>query len=76
LELESFDGGTQVPLGVQLEAVRLVGERGVAVAQAARDLDLHVNVLRNWVREQSADPRQAFPQRIGLSRRGCASPSC
>ena len=29
--------------------------------QAARDLDLHVNVLRKWVREQSADPQQAFP---------------
>jgi transposase len=45
----------------KLEAVRLVRDRGVAVAQAARDLDLHVNVLRKWVREQSADPQQAFP---------------
>ena len=44
----------------KLEAVKLVRERGVAVAQAARDLDLHVNVLRKWVREQSADPQQAF----------------
>ncbi len=31
----------------KLEAVRLVKDRGVAVAQAARDLDLHENVLRN-----------------------------
>jgi len=45
----------------KLEAVRLVQERGVAVAQAARDLDLHENVLRKWVREQAADPQQAFP---------------
>jgi transposase len=45
----------------KLEAVRLVQERGVAVAQAARDLDLHVNVLRKWVRERAADPQQAFP---------------
>ena len=30
-------------------------------AQAARDLDLHVNVLRKWVREQAAGPVQAFP---------------
>ena len=44
----------------KLEAVRLVRDRGVAVAQAARDLDLHVNVLRKWVCEQSADPQQAF----------------
>ena len=34
----------------KLEAVRLVRERGVAVAQAARDLDVHGNVLRKWVR--------------------------
>ena len=45
----------------KLEAVRLVRERGVAVAQAARDLDLHENVLRKWVREQADDPQQAFP---------------
>jgi transposase len=45
----------------KLEAVRLVRERGVTVAQAARDLDVHENVLRKWVREFDADPRQAFP---------------
>ena len=45
----------------KLEAVRLVSERGVAMAQAALDLGLHVNVLRKWLREQSADPQQAFP---------------
>lgn len=45
----------------KLEAVRLVKERGVAVAQAARDLDVHENVLRKWMREQAADSQQAFP---------------
>ena len=45
----------------KLEAVRLVRERGVGVAQAARDLDLHENVLRKWVRELGADPQHAFP---------------
>jgi len=45
----------------KLEAVRLVNERGVAVTQAARDLELHENVLRKWVRELVADPQQAFP---------------
>ncbi len=45
----------------KLEAVKLVRERGVAVAQAARDLDLHENVLRKWMREQAVDPQQAFP---------------
>jgi transposase-like protein len=41
--------------------VSLVKDRGVAVAQAARDLDLHDNVLRKWVRELGKDPKQAFP---------------
>ena len=45
----------------KLEAVRLVKERGVSVAQAARDLDVHENVLRKWVRDWAADPQQAFP---------------
>lgn len=34
----------------KLEAVRLVRERRVAVAQAARDLDVHENVLRKWAK--------------------------
>ena len=45
----------------KVEAVRLVIERGVSAAQAARDLGVHTNVLRNWVREHRADPAQAFP---------------
>ena len=45
----------------KVEAVRLIKERGVAIAQAARDLDVHENVLRKWVKELSADPAQAFP---------------
>lgn len=43
------------------EAVRLVRERGVSVAEAARGLDLHENVLRKWVRAVEDDPLQAFP---------------
>ena len=45
----------------KLEAVKLVKNRGVSVAQAARDLDVRENVLRKWVRELAADPQQAFP---------------
>jgi transposase len=45
----------------KLEAVRLVKDRGVSVAQAARDLDVHENVLRKWMRELAAAPQQAFP---------------
>jgi len=45
----------------KFEAVRLVKDRGVTVAQAARDLDVHENVLRKWIREAMADPQEAFP---------------
>ena len=45
----------------KVEAVRLIRERGVSAAQAARDLDVHENVLRKWVRELACDPKQAFP---------------
>ena len=45
----------------KIEAARLVGERGVSVAQASRDIDVHENVLRKWAKEFGADPTQAFP---------------
>ena len=45
----------------KLEAVRMVRERGVALAQAARELDLNENMLRRWIRELSEDPQDAFP---------------
>ncbi len=45
----------------KVEAVKLVRDRGVSVAQAARDLDVHENVLRKWVKEFGSDPAQAFP---------------
>ena len=45
----------------KVEAVKLVKERGVTVPQTARDLDVHENVLRKWVRELTAEPQQAFP---------------
>jgi predicted DNA-binding protein (UPF0251 family) len=45
-------GASGKPGAVQefkLEAVRLVRERGVSAAQAARDLDVHESLLRKWV---------------------------
>lgn len=45
----------------KFEAVRLVTDRGVAVAQAARDLDVAQSVLRRWMRELTATPAVAFP---------------
>lgn len=34
----------------KVEAVKLVTERGVAIAQAARDLDVVESVLHRWMR--------------------------
>ena len=45
----------------KLEAVNLVRERGVSFAQAARDLDVNVNMLRRWAKEFGSDPKHAFP---------------
>ena len=45
----------------KLEAVKLIQERGVTVAQAAQDLGVHGTVLRRWVQECTADSQQAFP---------------
>jgi transposase len=63
LEPEVVYGTQTLCPRVQAEAVRLVKERGVSVAQASRDLGVHANVLREWVRAFAADPEQAFPGR-------------
>lgn len=43
------------------EAVKLITERGVTLAQAARELGVHGTVLRRWMKDSAADPQQAFP---------------
>jgi transposase len=45
----------------KLEAVKLIEERGVTVAQAARALGVQGTVLRRWVQECVADAQQVFP---------------
>ena len=45
----------------KLEAVRLIRDRGVSVAQASIDLGVHVSQLRNWVKKLAEDPQHAFP---------------
>jgi transposase len=47
--------------GGQHRTLTLVRDRGVSYAQAARDLDVNVNILRRWVKEFGSDPQQAFP---------------
>ena len=55
----------------KIEAVRLVTERGVTVAQACRDLELVESVQRRWMREATVAPATAFPgngqQRLELA---------
>ena len=45
----------------KVEAVRLVRERGVSVAQAPRDLDVHETMLHPWVKQAAVDPHHSFP---------------
>jgi transposase len=54
-------GRRQFTREFKVEAVRLVRERGMSVAQVSRDLDVHENMLRKWTKQFDEDPRQAFP---------------
>jgi transposase len=45
----------------KIETVKMIRDRGVTAAQASRELGIHSTVLRHWVREFSADPKDAFP---------------
>jgi transposase len=45
----------------KLEAMRLIRDRGVSVAQASVDLDVHQSQLRDWVKKFAEDPQYAFP---------------
>jgi transposase len=54
-------GRRQFTREFKIEAVRLVRDRGVSVAQASRDLGVHENVIRKWMKDFDADPGQAFP---------------
>ncbi len=47
----------------KLEAVKLVSERGVRVAQAAQNLGIEEKVLGRWVREAASGKSSAFPGR-------------
>ena len=45
----------------KIDAVKLVIEQGYKVAEAARNLDIHPNVLRNWREQFKTDSEEAFP---------------
>jgi transposase len=48
------------------EAIDLIKQQGVSLAQGGRDhgvhKGVHKNVLRNWVRDFAVDPVHAFPR--------------
>ena len=43
------------------EAVRLVTEGGLSIAQAARDLGLNDNMVSRWKKEAQQNGQRAFP---------------
>lgn len=43
------------------DAVKLVTEHGYRVSEAARNLDVHANILRRWIKECEKDKGAAFP---------------
>ena len=45
----------------KIEAIRLITDRGMSVAQVAHDLDIHENVLRKWKNQFLQDTNNAFP---------------
>lgn len=45
----------------KIDAVKLVTEQGYKISEAARNLDIHPNVLRHWRNQLKTDSDQAFP---------------
>ena len=48
----------------KIEAVRLVRERGVSVAQASRDIDVHETFFANGRRNLAQIQRRRFPDTV------------
>lgn len=45
----------------KVEAVRLVREKNTPVTQVARELGIHPNSLRDWLKKIDRDAEHAFP---------------
>jgi len=43
------------------EAVRLVTEQGYSMSQAARNLDININMLRRWKHQMNEQGQDTFP---------------
>jgi transposase len=51
----------------KIDAVKLVIEQGYKASEAARNLGIHPNVLRNWVNRFKTDSSRAFPGKGHMS---------
>jgi transposase len=45
----------------KIDAVKLVTEQGYNISEAARNLDIHPNLLRRWREQLNNDHSQSFP---------------
>lgn len=45
----------------KIDAVKLLTDQGYKVAEAARNLDIHPNILRKWRDQFNGDSDQVFP---------------
>ena len=45
----------------KIEAVKFVTERGTSIAEAARNLGIHENLLRTWKNKYLEDTADSFP---------------
>ena len=50
----------------KVEAVKLVTERGTSIAEAARNLGIHENLLRTWKKKYEEDTVDSFPGKGNL----------
>lgn len=45
----------------KIDAVKLVTDHSMTRKQVARDLDVDIGTLRNWIKQFTHDPEKAFP---------------
>lgn len=45
----------------KIDAVKLVADQGYKITEAARNLDIHPNILRKWRDQLTGNSDQAFP---------------
>jgi transposase len=51
-----------------LEAVRLIIEKGYSIAEPSRNLGVEYSVLRHWKKQLADDPQNAFPGKRAVQR--------